>query len=707
MGDSGQGALLTGQVQAVKPGAGISIASDGAISVDSQSVIGLMKLGQTAATAASAYNSYQWPSATGTVGQQITISAVAGGVTTLAWDDPDMIPWTAKGQLIVGTGANTSTILNVGTNGQILIADSTTASGLAYTSNYVSTTGPTGAANMPAGNTGARPATPNDGATRYNSTTTSLEFWNGAAWETVASSSSNAFVEKTSDTGSAIMPAGTTAQRNGAPLGGYLRFNDDTDLMEFWNGASWESIASSTTGSFVAQSVPTTGTPSAVIPPGSTANRQTAPAPVAGYQRFNSTTNSMEFFDGTNWETIASSISGSFIESVAATAPAGATNMAAIPGGTTAERATAPLVAGYFRYNSSLKCMEFYDGANWVPIIGASATTTVGLGLAVSGVNSEIIKVSITGSSVPPTPGTGIAQAIDGSMYFDSEYGSFFYRYVGASSTSWVQALGSDTDGGALDFPAGPAAGDTYAAPNGVTYTFDGTKGVWTQGAGGGGGVTAATLAEAAAGTLNTKYSSPETAVPKNASGMTGAAILPGGTSAQQPGGAAAGWTRYNSTNKGLEFYDGTNWLPVVASGGTAGGVNLNVATAAPATKSNGLGLGDGDLYANTTTDQYFSRNTGVWVPFDQRNVKVVGADYQAFANDYVVVTTSGLTITLPATPIAGTVVTVVVAGTFLDTVVARNGENIMSLAQDITLDSAYNAVQFTYTDATNGWRIN
>jgi hypothetical protein len=30
-----------------------------------------------------------------------------------------------------------------------------------------------------------------------------------------------------------------------------------------------------------------------------------------------------------------------------------------------------------------------------------------------------------------------------------------------------------------------------------------------------------------------------------------------------------------------------------------------------------------------------------------------------------------------------------------------------MSLAQDITLDKQYAAMQFTYTDATNGWRLN
>jgi hypothetical protein len=70
-------------------------------------------------------------------------------------------------------------------------------------------------------------------------------------------------------------------------------------------------------------------------------------------------------------------------------------------------------------------------------------------------------------------------------------------------------------------------------------------------------------------------------------------------------------------------------------------------------------------------------------------------------------VTAAGRTITLPAAPAEGTMVTVVVAGTFLDTVGARNGSNIMAHAQDITLDKQYAAMQFTYTDSTNGWRLN
>ena len=49
-------------------------------------------------------------------------------------------------------------------------------------------------------------------------------------------------VSKTSDTGAAALPAGTEAQRDGAPLSGYLRFNTETAQFEGYDGTAWGSI---------------------------------------------------------------------------------------------------------------------------------------------------------------------------------------------------------------------------------------------------------------------------------------------------------------------------------------------------------------------------------------------------------------------------------------------------------------------------------
>ena len=94
---------------------------------------------------------------------------------------------------------------------------------------------------------------------------------------------------------------------------------------------------------------------------------------------------------------------------------------------------------------------------------------------------------------------------------------------------------------------------------NSFTYVYNTTLGVW-EGSAGGSSVVAATLAEAAAGTINTKFSSPQTAVPKDASGMTGAALIPTGTTLQQPATPVGGMLRMNTTLNpdSLEVYDGT-----------------------------------------------------------------------------------------------------------------------------------------------------
>lgn len=55
--------------------------------------------------------------------------------------------------------------------------------------------------------------------------------------------------KKTSATGSAIIPNGSTAQRDVAPAFGYQRANSTTGGMEWWNGSGWVSMGGGATGS--------------------------------------------------------------------------------------------------------------------------------------------------------------------------------------------------------------------------------------------------------------------------------------------------------------------------------------------------------------------------------------------------------------------------------------------------------------------------
>jgi len=69
-------------------------------------------------------------------------------------------------------------------------------------------------------------------------------------------------------------------------------------------------------------------------------------------------------------------------------------------------------------------------------------------------------------------------------------------------------------------------------------------------------------------------------------------------------------------------------------------------------------------------------------------------------------VTASGQTITLPASPQPGWEVTIIIAGTFTDTIINPNGLRIMSDTSNFIIDRGNVAVTLFYVDATRGWRI-
>lgn len=123
----------------------------------------------------------------------------------------------------------------------------------------------------------------------------------------------------------------------------------------------------------------------------------------------------------------------------------GPTGAGQLPAGTTLQRPTT-LVAGQIRYNTA-GYLEYYDGTNWIAVVGAgpSPSQTIGLGLAISG---TAIKVSIPVQFGPPTAGTLPAEAIDGSLYWDNNLGLLFIRYNDGTSTQWVQVIPTGGGGG-------------------------------------------------------------------------------------------------------------------------------------------------------------------------------------------------------------------------------------------------------------------
>lgn len=399
MGDINNGAILTGQPQGVRPGGnGITIRTDGVIEVNPLTVVGLMKLGQTLPTATAAFNGYTWPTGAGNNRQQLTTD----GTGVLSWEDSDHIPWSAKGQLIVGTGVETDIILNVGANTSLLVADSSTLSGLNYTDQIQT------AILLPTGTSLQRPLVPNlrTGQFRWNTDLDSLEVYDGIAWEAVASEDPavGTFVPQTvpasptTETGSAVIPPGSTAERQTlpAPTAGNFRWNTDFDQLEVFDGLSWAQIPASTNFDYVLQTRPTGGfTASAIIPAGNSI--QADPAAVGGWLRYNTDYNELQFFNGTDWDLIAPSQGGvsSFVQAATPTArnvgdiwydtvreresvwdgsawvqpgvtQTGPRGAARLPyGNTVPDQPAAASVPGGLRLNTDTLQLEYSDGVAW------------------------------------------------------------------------------------------------------------------------------------------------------------------------------------------------------------------------------------------------------------------------------------------------------------------------------------------------------
>ncbi len=96
--------------------------------------------------------------------------------------------------------------------------------------------------------------------------------------------------------------------------------------------------------------------------------------------------------------------------------------------------------------------------------------------------------------------------------------------------------------------------------------------------------------------------------------------------------------------------------------------------------------MGKARTLANTVTTEVIGTNT----------TAVSGRNY---------VLTASLTLTLPASPSVGDMVSFQNSSGTTTATVARNGSNIMSLAENMTIDVNL-GMTLMYADATRGWVI-
>ena len=84
----------------------------------------------------------------------------------------------------------------------------------------------------------------------FNTVANRLKVYSGSAW-LFAIVDTTTVVEKTSSTGSAVIPAGTTAQRNSSPVNGNFRYNSSLNSFEGYVDGAWGGVGGAQAGGVI------------------------------------------------------------------------------------------------------------------------------------------------------------------------------------------------------------------------------------------------------------------------------------------------------------------------------------------------------------------------------------------------------------------------------------------------------------------------
>jgi len=74
--------------------------------------------------------------------------------------------------------------------------------------------------------------------------------YSGSAWSFAIVDTSTVII-KTSATGAAIIPAGTTGERDGSPANGYFRYNSSLASFEGYVGGAWGGVGGAQAGGVI------------------------------------------------------------------------------------------------------------------------------------------------------------------------------------------------------------------------------------------------------------------------------------------------------------------------------------------------------------------------------------------------------------------------------------------------------------------------
>jgi hypothetical protein len=299
----------------------------------------------------------------------------------------------------------------------------------------------------------------------------------------------------------------------------------------------------------------------------------------------------------------------------------------------------------------------------------------------------------------------------DEKLYFKNAAGTVKLLASSAGSSGDVVGPGSATDSALVAFDG--TTGKLIKQAATVTVAQGGTGVTTSTGTGAVVLSNSPTLITPALGT-------PSSGTLTNATGLPIVAGTTGTLSADRGGTGATSLTANN-----VLLGNGTSALQVVAPGTNGNVLTSNGTTwqsSTPATPpaqvypGAGMAVSTGTAWGTSkttpsgdvvgTSDTQTLTNKTLTSPVITQNIQVISTNTTAVKSRTYVFTAT-LTLTLPASPAAGDTVAVQNSSGTTTAVIARNGSNIMSLAEDLNLDKADGA-SFTlvFADATRGWVI-
>jgi hypothetical protein len=134
-----------------------------------------------------------------------------------------------------------------------------------------------------------------------------------------------------------------------------------------------------------------------------------------------------------------------------------------------------------------------------------------------------------------------------------------------------------------------------------------------------------------------------------------------------------------------------------VLSSGTPDTVSRNVLQSSNVNTAIDLQGGNEQFILNVPLANHFYNTQGWNVFTSASNVTIEPADY-------VIITAATRTVTLPADPESGWTARITV-GNFSNTIIARNGEDIMGQSEDMTINIPFSTVTLQFNEI-NGWMI-